>query len=86
MTVYTTPEGSLVVELCAIVYEPNMNGPTPPRPFVLSFVTSDGTAGKAFKLSEFCCITKLSQLLERTTFLLVVSCPLLWEILKSVMR
>ena len=44
-TEYRTPEGDLVVELCAIIYEPTTGGLSP-RAFTLSFVTSDGTASK----------------------------------------
>ena len=47
---YRTPEGDLVVELCAIIYEPTLEGPSP-RAFTLSFVTSDGTASKFTDLS-----------------------------------
>ena len=49
-TEYRTPEGDLVVELCAIIYEPTLEGPSP-RAFTLSFVTSDGTASKFADLS-----------------------------------
>ena len=49
-TEYRTPEGDLVVELCAIIYEPTLEGPSP-RAFTLSFVTSDGTASKFSDLS-----------------------------------
>ena len=43
-TVYTTPEGDVSVELCAIIYEPNTG--VAPRPFVISYSTENGTAGK----------------------------------------
>ena len=43
-TVYTTPEGDISVELCAIIYEPDTG--VAPRPFVLSYATADDTAGK----------------------------------------
>ena len=43
-SIYTTPEGDIFVELCAIIYEPD-SGVTP-RPFVLSYATDDYTAGK----------------------------------------
>ena len=49
-TEYRTPEGDLVVQLCAIIYEPTLEGPSP-RAFTLSFVTSDGTASKFTDLS-----------------------------------
>ena len=49
-TEYRTPEGDLVVELCAIIYEPTLEGPSK-RAFTLSFVTSDGTASKFVDLS-----------------------------------
>ena len=39
-TIFTTPEGDTTVELCAIIYEPT----TSPRPFNLSYQTSDGSA------------------------------------------
>ena len=43
-TIYTTPEGDISVELCAIIYEPDTE--VAPRPFVLSYATDDYTAGK----------------------------------------
>ena len=49
-TEYRTPEGDLVVQLCAIIYEPTLEGASP-RAFTLSFVTSDGTASKFTDLS-----------------------------------
>ena len=42
-TVYTTSEGDMSVELCAIIYEP-ITG-VAPRDFVVSSTTSAGTAG-----------------------------------------
>ena len=45
-TEYRTPE-DLVVELCAIIYEPKLEGPSL-RAFTLNFVTSDSTASKFF--------------------------------------
>ena len=45
-TVHTTSEGNAVVELCAILYEPFIDGPSP-RPFTLSYETSDGTASQS---------------------------------------
>ena len=44
-TEYRTREGDLVVEFCAIIYEPTLEGLSP-RVFTLSFVTSDNTARK----------------------------------------
>ena len=41
-TVYTTPEGNRIVELCARVFSPP--GGTP-RDIVISATTRDGTAG-----------------------------------------
>ena len=37
-TIYTTPEGDVSVELCAIIYEPDTG--VAPRPFVISYVTA----------------------------------------------
>ena len=42
-TVYRTPEDEKLIELCVVVYEPV--GGFSPRPFVISFETSSGTAG-----------------------------------------
>ena len=47
MTVYTTTEGDTFVELCAIIHEP-ITG-VAPRPFVISYTTSDDTAGNYSK-------------------------------------
>ena len=47
MTVYTTLEGDTFVELCAIIYEP-ITG-VAPRPFVISYATSDDSAGNYSK-------------------------------------
>ena len=44
MTVSTTSEGEVFVELCAIIYEPDTG--VAPRPFVISYVTTDNTAGE----------------------------------------
>ena len=44
MAVCTTSEGEVFVELCAIIYEPETG--VAPRPFVISYVTADNTAGE----------------------------------------
>ena len=70
MTVYTTPEEDTTVELCAIIYEPTLNGSSP-RPFTLSYKTSGGSA-RMFFLLQFSTITLTLvclQFLDRTTFL-----------------
>ena len=43
-THFTTPEGNVLVMLCAIIYEPS-SGVTP-RSFNLSYMTEDYTAGR----------------------------------------
>ena len=42
-SVYTTGEGQIEVELCAIIYDPPSGGAT--RPFFILATTMDGTAG-----------------------------------------
>ena len=54
MTVYNTTEGDTFVELCAIIYEP-ISG-VAPRPFVISYATSDDTAGNYSKNVIIYCI------------------------------
>ena len=46
MTTYTTTEGTGLVELCAVITSPQ-NGVVAPRPFVISVITTDDTAGRA---------------------------------------
>ena len=48
MTVYNNTEGDTFVELCAIIYEPPIG--VAPRPFVISYTTSDDTAGNYSKI------------------------------------
>ena len=41
-TVYTTPEGGMTVELCAIIYSPDSGAPVE---VIVSASTRNGTAG-----------------------------------------
>ena len=43
-THFTTPEGNVLVMLCAIIYEPSSG--VAPRSFNLSYMTEDYTAGR----------------------------------------
>ena len=43
-TSYTTTEGSGMVEICAVIYQPPTGGAT--RQFVVSSTTRDGSASK----------------------------------------
>ena len=42
-TVYTTPEGNMTVELCAIIYSPDTGAPLE---VIVSASTRDGYAGR----------------------------------------
>ena len=55
-TLYTTPEGDVFVELCAIIYEPTSG--VAPRPFRISYRTKDYTAGICIEKRNFylCCL------------------------------
>ena len=63
-TVYTTPEGEMFVELCAIIYEPDTG--VAPQPFVISYATADDTAGK--------CVCHIVHILNYTVWLYICYC------------
>ena len=50
-TLYNVSEGVDVVELCAVVYEPNITCPIE-FPFNVSLSTADGTAGISSALNQ----------------------------------
>ena len=52
-TFYNVSEGVGVVELCAVVYEPNITCPTE-FPFNVSLSTADGTAGMINLCHMYC--------------------------------